>query len=318
MISPYAKQGYVDQQRRYEFSSVLRFIEDNWWLRPFLTRPRPDRDGICRNALRLHADRRGRPTRCRCAPIATGRSGTPPPAAGTGMGRALHRTRRALLLVVGRRADRRGRVHRPVDASEASTSPAGHLRRRRPRSSDPATVGRRRRRSSRPTADQARGLPDQGEPNLRQPLRDVPRRRRRAASGMDHGVRAPARHAARTGGCPATSRTATQCALRGVGRAALMDGFNQGPSRRTVAYTQLHRDQLPNYWHWASAQRAVRQLLRARAGAVVPEPPVLDRRPVRAARTTTRAAPDFLARTRSAATRRRSRWSRSTTPRATS
>jgi phospholipase C len=36
VISPYAKQGYVDHQQG-EFSSVLRFIEDNWGLRPFLT-----------------------------------------------------------------------------------------------------------------------------------------------------------------------------------------------------------------------------------------------------------------------------------------
>ena len=29
-----------------------------------------------------------------------------------------------------------------------------------------------------------------------------------------------------------------------------MDGFDQGP-QGDWAYTQLHRDQLPNYWHWA-------------------------------------------------------------------
>ena len=29
-----------------------------------------------------------------------------------------------------------------------------------------------------------------------------------------------------------------------------MDGFDQGPTG-DWAYTQLHRDQLPNYWHWA-------------------------------------------------------------------
>jgi phospholipase C len=37
IISPYAKPGFVDHTT-YEFSSVLRFIEDNWSLRPFLTR----------------------------------------------------------------------------------------------------------------------------------------------------------------------------------------------------------------------------------------------------------------------------------------
>ena len=37
IISPYTKQGYVDSTQ-YEFSSVLRFIEDNWSLRPYLTK----------------------------------------------------------------------------------------------------------------------------------------------------------------------------------------------------------------------------------------------------------------------------------------
>jgi phospholipase C len=44
LISPYAKRGFVDSTM-YEFSSVLRFIEDNWRLRPFLTR----RDEIADN-----------------------------------------------------------------------------------------------------------------------------------------------------------------------------------------------------------------------------------------------------------------------------
>jgi phospholipase C len=30
-----------------------------------------------------------------------------------------------------------------------------------------------------------------------------------------------------------------------------MDGFNQGAVSDRWAYTQLHREQLPNYWHWA-------------------------------------------------------------------
>jgi phospholipase C len=36
IISPYAKRGFIDSTQ-YEFSSVLRFIEDNWGLRPYLT-----------------------------------------------------------------------------------------------------------------------------------------------------------------------------------------------------------------------------------------------------------------------------------------
>ena len=31
MISPYAKKGHIDHQRG-EFSSMLRFVEDNWGL----------------------------------------------------------------------------------------------------------------------------------------------------------------------------------------------------------------------------------------------------------------------------------------------
>jgi phospholipase C len=49
IISPYAKSGYVDHTM-YEFSSVLRFIEDNWSLRPFLTRRDRIADGL-RGAL---------------------------------------------------------------------------------------------------------------------------------------------------------------------------------------------------------------------------------------------------------------------------
>jgi phospholipase C len=43
VISPYAKQGWVDH-RRGEFSSILRFIEDNWGI-PRLT----ERDGATGN-----------------------------------------------------------------------------------------------------------------------------------------------------------------------------------------------------------------------------------------------------------------------------
>ena len=49
VISPYAKPGYVDHTT-YEFSSVLRFIEDNWSLRPFLTRRDRVANGL-RNAM---------------------------------------------------------------------------------------------------------------------------------------------------------------------------------------------------------------------------------------------------------------------------
>ena len=41
-----------------------------------------------------------------------------------------------------------------------------------------------------------------------------------------------------------------ECALA-AWNGGRMDGFNQGESADRWAYTQLHRDQLPNYWHWA-------------------------------------------------------------------
>ena len=36
-LSPYAKEGYIDHTRS-EFSSVLRFIEENWGLQPLTER----------------------------------------------------------------------------------------------------------------------------------------------------------------------------------------------------------------------------------------------------------------------------------------
>ena len=36
VLSPYAKEGHVSSELG-EFSSVLRFIEDNWYLSPYLT-----------------------------------------------------------------------------------------------------------------------------------------------------------------------------------------------------------------------------------------------------------------------------------------
>ena len=42
-ISPYAKPGYIDSQLG-EFSSVLRFIEDNWGIRQLTLRDRQARN----------------------------------------------------------------------------------------------------------------------------------------------------------------------------------------------------------------------------------------------------------------------------------
>jgi len=39
VLSPYAKQGYIDH-RTGEFDSMLKFIEDNWGLQPLTARDR--------------------------------------------------------------------------------------------------------------------------------------------------------------------------------------------------------------------------------------------------------------------------------------
>ena len=74
MISPYAKTGLFDHTEG-EFSSVLRFIEDNWGLTQ-LTRADRNADNLSEAFDFSQAPRR--PIRCRSAPIATDRSGSPP------------------------------------------------------------------------------------------------------------------------------------------------------------------------------------------------------------------------------------------------
>jgi len=68
--------------------------------------------------------------------------------------------------------------------------------------------------------------------------------------GMDHGVRRPLLR----GTDQATGEDIPHCypcalAAWDEGR---MDGFNQSEAADRWAYTQLHKEQLPNYWHWAS------------------------------------------------------------------
>ena len=68
--------------------------------------------------------------------------------------------------------------------------------------------------------------------------------------GMDHGVRRPLTR----GTDQATHEDIPHCypcALLAWNEGR-MDGFNQSAAADRWAYTQLHRDQLPNYWHWAS------------------------------------------------------------------
>ena len=139
-------------------------------------------------------------------------------------------------------------------------------------------VGRaagRRERVRDPMADQARGLPDQGEPHLRPHVR--------------HG--SPGRAASRsawTTACGGRSMRGTDqatyediphcydCALRRVERRR--DGRVQ-PERlgRAVGVHAAAQGSAAQLLAVGEGVRAVRQLLRERARAVVPEPPVLDR-----------------------------------------
>jgi phospholipase C len=66
--------------------------------------------------------------------------------------------------------------------------------------------------------------------------------------GMDHGVRRPL-----TRGTDQRAHDIPHCypcALAAYD-GGKMDGFNQSSYADQWAYTQLHKDQLPNYWHWA-------------------------------------------------------------------
>jgi phospholipase C len=69
-----------------------------------------------------------------------------------------------------------------------------------------------------------------------------------ATSGMDHGVRRPLTRG--TDGRAHDIPHCYQCALSAWDQGK-MDGFNQTIYADRWAYTQLHKDQLPNYWHWA-------------------------------------------------------------------
>jgi phospholipase C len=71
-----------------------------------------------------------------------------------------------------------------------------------------------------------------------------------ARFGWDHGVRRPLVRGTdgRTGGDLPHCYACALAAWHG-GR---MDGFNESSTADRWAYTQLHRDQLPNYWYWAT------------------------------------------------------------------
>jgi phospholipase C len=68
--------------------------------------------------------------------------------------------------------------------------------------------------------------------------------------GWDDGVRRPLRRGT-DGRTSSDIPHCYTCALA-AWNDGKMDGFNQTASADRWAYTQLHRDQLPNYWHWAT------------------------------------------------------------------
>jgi phospholipase C len=72
-----------------------------------------------------------------------------------------------------------------------------------------------------------------------------------ASVGMDRGVERPLIKGT-DGATYDDIPHCYECALAAWNHGA-MDGFNQGESADRWAYTQLHRDQLPNYWHWAKS-----------------------------------------------------------------
>jgi phospholipase C len=66
---------------------------------------------------------------------------------------------------------------------------------------------------------------------------------------MDHGAKRPLDRGT-DGRVPGDIPHCYGCS-RVAWNEGAMDGFDQGPTG-DWAYTQLHRDQLPNYWHWAA------------------------------------------------------------------
>src|SRR5574341_326405 len=67
--------------------------------------------------------------------------------------------------------------------------------------------------------------------------------------GWDHGVRRPLVRGT-DGRTDSDIPHCYTCALA-AWDGGKMDGFDQSESADRWAYTQLHKDQLPNYWHWA-------------------------------------------------------------------
>jgi phospholipase C len=69
-----------------------------------------------------------------------------------------------------------------------------------------------------------------------------------ATSGMDHGTRRPLTRSPDQ--LPQDIEHCYECSLTAYDNGK-MDGFNRDAASNRWAYTQLHKDELPNYWHWA-------------------------------------------------------------------
>ncbi len=134
--------------------------------------------------------------------------------------------------------------------------------------------GIRRDRAGDDDADQARRVPHQGEPDVRSPLRHVPGRER----GLDgDGVRAAADAHARDRR-PGARRPAALLHVRARGVGPGRDGRVPAGRPRPVGLHAAPQGPAAELLALGAAERPVRQLLRERAGPLVPEPPLLDRR----------------------------------------
>ena len=128
------------------------------------------------------------------------------------------------------RDGRRGR--RPLLLYRRSTDP--HRRSTMPRNRDAM-------------ADQARHLRDAREPQLQQPVREVPGRPG-TTTGVENGVEKAADPlpGVAPGDLPHDLAAHRLCVNGGA-----MDGFGTGLYGSTYAYTIFDEEQIPNYWHWA-------------------------------------------------------------------
>ena len=155
-----------------------------------------------------------------------------------------------LLMWIAVLARSRPRSPRPATVKAAPRSPRLALAVAQPeRDHDRGAGGLRRGRPRDRVPDQARRLPHQGEPDVRQPVRDVPRCERRHRRDGRRASRGRS-SAGPTAGCPDDIPHCYPCAIAAWNEGA-MDGFAAGRARRVGLHTAAPSDQLPNYWDWA-------------------------------------------------------------------